>query len=43
MLYALNKFLLYYIFYRKYGSLKKELNIKIPYNAVEWWYKNSPC
>lgn len=39
---ALNKFLLYYIFNRKHGSLKKELNVKTPYNSVEWWYKNKP-
>ncbi|MFH1612849.1 MAG: hypothetical protein ABIB46_03880, partial [bacterium] len=35
-------FLLFYIFNRKHSSLKKELNVKTPYDAIEWWYKNKP-
>jgi len=29
------KFLMYYILYRRHGSLRKELNIKTPVDAIE--------
>lgn len=36
---ALKKFLLFYIMSRKHGSLKKELKVRTPYEALEKWYK----
>lgn len=38
----INKFLLHYNFYRRHGSLKKELNVKTPFDALEKWYKLEP-
>ncbi len=35
-------FLVHYILYRRHGSLRKELNVKTPFNAVEKWYKIKP-
>jgi len=32
---ALISFLVHYMLYRRHGSLRKELNIKTPFNAVE--------
>jgi hypothetical protein len=32
---ALINFLLHYILYRRHGSLRKELNVKTPYQAIE--------
>jgi transposase InsO family protein len=29
------KFLMYYILYRRHGSLRKELNVKTPFDAIE--------
>jgi hypothetical protein len=36
------KFLMYYILYRRHGSLKKELNVKTPFDAIEKWFKINP-
>ena len=36
------KFLMYYILYRRHGSLKKELNVKTPFDAIEKWFKIKP-
>ena len=36
------KFLVFYLLYRRHGSLKKELNIKTPFEAVEKWYELKP-
>lgn len=35
-------FLLHYILYRRHGSLRKELNVKTPYQAIEKWYDLKP-
>ena len=39
---ALQKFLLFYILTRKHGSLRKELNVRTPYEALEKWYELKP-
>lgn len=36
------EFLVYYLFYRRHGSLKRELDVKTPYEAVEKWYELKP-
>ena len=38
----LMNFLVHYNIYRKHGSLRKELNVKTPFNAVEKWYELNP-
>jgi len=38
----LNKFLIYYNFNRRHGSLKKELNVRTPFDALEKWYNLEP-
>ena len=38
----LNKFLIYYNTCRRYGSLIKELNVKIPCDAVKKWFDLEP-
>ena len=38
----LNHFLLYYLFNRRHGSLKKELGVRTPYEALEKWYNLEP-
>ena len=38
----LQEFLRFYILYRRHGSLKKELNVKTPFQAVEKWYQLKP-
>lgn len=38
----LEKFLINYNFYRRHGSLRKELNVKTPYQAIEKWYELKP-
>ena len=38
----LNKFLVFYILHRRHGSLRKELNVKTPMQAVEKWYELNP-
>jgi len=36
------RFLVYYLLYRRHGSLKRELGVKTPYEAVEKWYQLKP-
>ncbi|MEM3036368.1 MAG: integrase core domain-containing protein, partial [Thermoplasmata archaeon] len=36
------QFLVFYLLYRRHGSLKRELGVKTPYQAVEKWYKLKP-
>lgn len=36
------RFLLFYILYRRHGSLKRELGVKTPFQAVETWYELKP-
>jgi transposase-like protein len=38
----LMKFLIYYNLYRGHGSLKKELKVKTPFEAIEKWYTLKP-
>jgi len=38
----LMKFLVYYLLYRRHGSLKKELSVKTPFEAVEKWHDLKP-
>jgi transposase-like protein len=42
MQHELVKFLMYYILYRRHGSLRKELNVKTPFNAIEKWFEIKP-
>jgi transposase InsO family protein len=35
-------FLCYYNLYRRHGSLRKELHVKTPFQAVEKWHKIEP-
>ena len=39
---ALNLFLIHYMLYRRHGGVRKELNVKTPFNAVEKWYEIKP-
>jgi transposase InsO family protein len=39
---ALMHFLVYFILHRRHGSLRKELQVRTPYQAVEKWYKINP-
>ena len=38
----LTKFLVFYILYRRHGSLRKELKVRTPMQAVEKWYQINP-
>ena len=38
----LMKFIVYYLLYRRHGSLKRELGVKTPFEAVEKWYELKP-
>ncbi|MBW6537688.1 MAG: DDE-type integrase/transposase/recombinase [Mariniphaga sp.] len=38
----LMSFLVHYNLYRRHGSLRKELNVKTPCDAIEKWYKIKP-
>ena len=38
----LNKFMRYYNFNRRHSSLKKELKVRTPFEAIEEWYKIQP-
>ena len=38
----LMSFLVHYNLYRRHGSLRRELNVKTPYNAVKKWYELDP-
>ncbi len=42
MISDLDKFLLYYLFSRRHGSLKRELNVRTPYEALQSWYNLEP-
>ena len=35
-------FLVHYNIYRRHGSIRKELNVKTPFDAIEKWYKIKP-
>ena len=36
------KFLSFYNIHRRHGSIRKELNVKTPFNAIEKWYQLKP-
>jgi hypothetical protein len=36
------RFLIFYNLYRRHGSLRKELNVKTPFNAVQKWFELKP-
>lgn len=36
------QFVGFYNLYRRHGSLRKELNVKTPYDALEKWYLLEP-
>jgi transposase InsO family protein len=38
----LARFLVYYNLDRRHGSIRKELNVKTPFNAIEKWYQLKP-
>lgn len=38
----LTNFMVYYIFYRRHGSLRKELKVKTPFQALEKWFELKP-
>ena len=38
----LTQFLIHYNLYRRHGSLRRELKVKTPLNAVEKWYQLEP-
>jgi len=38
----INKFLFHYNLIRRHGSLRSELSVKTPFDAVEKWYKIKP-
>ena len=38
----LTAFLIYYNLYRRHGSLRKELNVKTPFEAIEKWFQLKP-
>lgn len=38
----LMQFLVHYNLYRRHGSLRRELNVKTPFNAVEKWHELDP-
>lgn len=42
MIADLDRFLLYYLFARRHGSLKRELNVRTPYEALQCWYNLEP-
>jgi transposase InsO family protein len=42
MIADLDKFLLYYLFTRRHGSLRKELKVRTPFEALEYWYNLEP-
>ena len=39
---ALMAFLVYYMLYRRHGGLRKELNVKTPFQAIEKWFMLKP-
>ena len=42
MVKTLNIFLIHYMIYRRHGGVRKELNVKTPFNAIEKWYELKP-
>ncbi len=38
----LMQFLVHYNLYRRHGSLRRELKVKTPFNAIEKWYELDP-
>ena len=36
------RFIIYYNLYRRHGGVRKELNVKTPFNAIEKWYSIKP-
>ena len=38
----LTKFLFFYNFTRRHGSLRREINVKTPYDAILKWYELKP-
>ena len=38
----INKFLIFYNFNRRHGSLRKELKVRIPFEAVQSWFQAKP-
>lgn len=42
MIADLDTFLLFYLFVRRHGSLKRELNVRTPYEALQSWYNLEP-
>lgn len=38
----LDKFLLFYLFSRRHGSLSKELRVRTPFEALQYWYNLEP-
>ena len=42
MVKTLNIFLIHYMMYRRHGGVRKELNVKTPFNAIEKWYELKP-
>jgi transposase InsO family protein len=38
----LNKFLIFYNFNRRHGSLRKELKVRTPFEAVQSWFQTKP-
>jgi len=42
MISALNIFLIHYMLYRRHGGVRKELNVKTPFNALEKWHELKP-
>jgi transposase InsO family protein len=39
---ALNVFLIHYMLYKRHGGVRKELNVKTPFMAVEKWFELKP-
>lgn len=39
---ALMAFLVHYMLYKRHGGLRRELNVKTPYQAVEKWFEIKP-
>ena len=42
MILALNAFLIHYMFYRRHGGIRKELNVITPFNTIEKQYELKP-
>jgi hypothetical protein len=39
---SLAKFMFFYNFERRHGSLKRELNCRTPFDALCFWYEKNP-